>query len=296
MTALMSVLPVPLPELVIEPVLLTLVPERVIPLAIALLLSSVRLPVPPTPPVNVNKLEPLALLLVSVVPLPFTVRAPVTFNAEAALFSVRPVTLVPTPALMRVSPPVPELVIVPPLLTLVVESVRLSAVALLLLRTKLPVPVTPPDTVNVLPLVLVFVNVVPPEFTERAAVLMRSAPLFCVIPVTFEPTPPDIVMELPPAAVIVPPLLTEAVVKAMPPEPEASIVRLLLPVTPPLKVVKVPALFSSINVPLVAPAPSAIGLLYVPAAPTCSVAELLLLVELPNVTVVPDGKALLLEA
>src|SRR5207248_1660112 len=104
--------------LVIVPELLTLVVERVMPLAIALLLLRMRLPVPPTPPDNVNNEPPLALLFVRVVPPLFTVSAPLTVRAELALFSVMPVTFDPTAALIVVNPvPAPELVIVPALLT-----------------------------------------------------------------------------------------------------------------------------------------------------------------------------------
>ena len=75
MTALISVTPLPVPELVIVPMLLTLVVERVMPLAILLLLLSIRLPVPLTPPETVSSELPLALLFVRVVPPLFTVRA-----------------------------------------------------------------------------------------------------------------------------------------------------------------------------------------------------------------------------
>src|SRR6266446_5189063 len=124
MTALMRVEPLPVPELVIVPVLLTLAPERVMPLAIELLLLRTRLPVPVTPPVKVSSDEPLALLFVRMVPPLFTVRAPLIVNAEVALFSVMPVTFDPTATLIVSEPlPVPELMIVPLLLTLVVERV-----------------------------------------------------------------------------------------------------------------------------------------------------------------------------
>jgi len=146
---LMSVDPVPLPELVIVPLSLTLVPERVIPLPIELLLLRIRLPVPVTLPETVRSWVPLALLLVRVVPPLLTLTAPLTFKADVVLFSVMPVTLEPTAALIDVAPlPVPELVIVPVLLTLVVERVMPLAIELLLLRTRFPVPVTPPDSVR----------------------------------------------------------------------------------------------------------------------------------------------------
>src|SRR6266404_5784328 len=96
-TALMSVEPVPLPELVIVPVLLRVVPDTVIPLAVALLFLRVRLPVPVVPPDRVNSAVPL--LLVRVVPPMFTFRRPLIVSAELVLFSVMPVTFDPTAAL-----------------------------------------------------------------------------------------------------------------------------------------------------------------------------------------------------
>src|SRR5215470_14374228 len=83
--------------------------------------------------------------------------------------------------------PLPLLVIVPVLLTEVVDNVMPLAIALLLLSTRLPVPVTPPDTVSsALPLALLFVSVVPPLFTVSALVLIVSAEvvLFSVIAVS----------------------------------------------------------------------------------------------------------------
>ncbi len=77
------------------------------PLAIALLLFRVRLPVPFTPPETVRIEAPLALLLVRVVPEELTVRAVVLIvKAEAVLFSVTAVTLEPMPPLI-VTKPVP---------------------------------------------------------------------------------------------------------------------------------------------------------------------------------------------
>ena len=124
--------------------------EIVIPLAMLLLLLSTKLPVPVTPPETVNKLEPLALLFVNVVPLELTVIADVVIDkADVALFSIICVTFDPTPPLIKVTPdPVPLFVTVPALLSEAVEMVMPFAVVVLLLSTKLPVPVTPPDTVN----------------------------------------------------------------------------------------------------------------------------------------------------
>ena len=178
MTALMAVVPEPVPELVIVPVLLTLVVERVIPEAIALLLLSTRLPVPVTPPDTVSTALPLELLFVRVVPPLFTVRAVVLIvRAEVVLFSMICVTFAPTPPLIVTLPLfVPELVIVPVLLTDAVERVMPEAIALLFLRIKLPVPVTPPDTVSrELPLALLFVRVVPvTPFTVMAPLTVRA--------------------------------------------------------------------------------------------------------------------------
>ena len=114
MTELMRAEPVPLPELVIVPVLLTAAVVSATPLTSVLSLSSMRLPVPiPTPPVKVSALPPAVLL--SVVPAALAVRAALTVRAEVVLFWMMPVTLVPTPALMLVVPvPAlePELVMV----------------------------------------------------------------------------------------------------------------------------------------------------------------------------------------
>jgi len=239
MTMLMATEPLPVPEFVIVPVLFTLVVESVIPEAIVLLLLRIRFPEPVTPPETVRICAPLALLFVRVVPPVFTVNAVVVmFSGEVVLFSVMAVTFVPTPPLMRTAPAaVPELVIVPVLFKLVVEIVIPFAVALLLLRTRLPVPLMPPDTVNN-PVPAVFVNVVPLLFTVNALVLMvrPAVVLFWVMPVTFVPTPPVIVWVVVFALVLVmvPVLFTLAVVKlTMPVVPVPVIVTLPVPVTPP---------------------------------------------------------------
>ena len=127
---------------------------------------------------------------------PVKVLTPDRSNSEVALFSTTPVTLAPITALINVEPaPVPELVIVPALLTEVVESVRPEAIELLLFSTRLPVPIIPPETVSSeLPLALLFVSVVPELFTviKMVPIVNADAALFSVIPVTFEPTPPRI--------------------------------------------------------------------------------------------------------
>ena len=172
MIALIVEPPAPLPELVIVPVLLIDVPDKVMPAAVALLLLSTRLPVPLAPPDNVNNLVPL--LLVSVVPLELTVNAPLTVNAVVVLFSMIPVTLEPTPALIVVVPvPAPILVIVPILLSALVESVTVPVVALLLM-VRLLVPVTPP---------LKVVEMAAPEFPSVSVpvVVEASAIAFAIV-------------------------------------------------------------------------------------------------------------------
>ena len=91
------------------------------------------------------------------------------------LFWVTPVTFEPTPPLIKALPfPLPELVIVPVLLTEAEEIVIPLAVELLLLITRLPVPVMPPVTERfaVLPLWLL-TSVVPPLFTVIAPETVR---------------------------------------------------------------------------------------------------------------------------
>jgi hypothetical protein len=148
MTALIAVVPEPLPLLVTVPVLPTAVPETVIPFVIVLLLFRIRFPVPVVPPDNVNSEEPLALLLVSVVPPLLTVRAPLTVKAEVVLFSVTAVTFVPTAAvIVAVAVLLPALVIVPVLLTATVVKLVVPLVPVLLI-VMLPVPPTPPEKVR----------------------------------------------------------------------------------------------------------------------------------------------------
>lgn len=150
MTALISVSPAPAPELVIVPVLLTLVVEIVMPLVIELLLFRTKLPAPVIPPDMVSTLVPLGLLFVRVVPEPFIVMALVLIvSADAALFSMIAVTFEPTPPdMIFVAEPAPELVIVPVLLTLVVE--RVITPAAVEFNTRLPAPVMPPVKVRAL--------------------------------------------------------------------------------------------------------------------------------------------------
>ena len=146
--------------------------------------------------------------------LPTKVFAPERVRAEVELFCVTPVTLVPMTELIKTLPvPLPELVIVPVLLAELPEIVMPFAVALSLLMTRLPVPVMPPvtDRFAVLPLWLL-TSVVPPLLTVKAVVeiVKFDVELFCVIRLTFDPTPPlSVTFPAPlPELVIVPVLLT----------------------------------------------------------------------------------------
>ena len=147
------------------------------------------------------------------------------------------IVTVPVPALT------PELVMAPILLMLLVVSVTPAARALLLLMIRSPVPVTPLATVSADP-PAVLVSVVPPVFTLRAVVLIVSPEptLFCVMAVTLAPIPPEITLSpvLVPELVMVPVLLTLAVESVRTPAPLELIVRLPVPVMPPLKVSAVP--------------------------------------------------------
>ena len=139
---------------------------------------------------------------------------------------------------VTVPAPLPELVIVPALFTVV--SVIPAASPLLFASVRLPVPLTPtPLTVSAL-VPRVFVSVVPPELTTNpplkvsAEVVLPSVTL-----VTFAPTAPLIVV-VPaplPELMIVPWLLTPpAPDRVITPAPVELNTRLPMPVTPPLKV------------------------------------------------------------
>ena len=166
---------------------------------------------------------------------------PESIRLEVAEFSITPVTFVPMIAEIVLSPaPEPELVIVPMWLTEVVERVIPAASELLLFKIKLPVPVVPPETVKIfVPAVLV--RVVPPEATVSAVVLIVSAEVveFSFMLVTFAPIPPEIVVVpvLVPEFVIVPVMLTEAVDIVMVPVVLAFVVKLPVPVMPPLTMI-----------------------------------------------------------
>lgn len=215
-TALISTEPEPEPALVMVPVLFTDVPDTVIPLAIVLLLSSVKLPLPVTPPVMLK----LEVLLVSMIL--------VTWGPIAALISTEP-------------EPDPALVIVPVLVSAVDDKVIPLAVVPLLSKVKLPVPVTPPETVKAA--VLLLVSVVPEPLTITPPLMVKAVvELFSVTLVTFAPIPPLIVVvPLPaPRLVTAPVLLMLPVANVTVPLVAFSlIVKLLVPVTPPLKVVDI---------------------------------------------------------
>jgi len=145
---------------------------------------------------------------------------------------------VPITALIVVVPaPVPEFVIVPPLFRLVVEAV--IAPPPLALKIRLPVPVTPPESVTVPKPLLV--TVVPPLFTLSAPLITSAEEVWSsVIPVTFEPIA-ALIMVVPvplPPLVIVPTLFRLVVLKVIVPLVPLKINRLLVPVTPPVKVVE----------------------------------------------------------
>ena len=141
--------PAPAPELVIVPVLFTVVPESVMPLSVDPSFFKIKLPVPVTLPETVR----LPAWLVKVVPALLTVNPPVEMvSPEVVLFCVMPVTLEPTPPVMDTLPvPVPELVIVPVLFTAAVERVIAWVPPALIVRFAVPALVIPPERVNVFP-------------------------------------------------------------------------------------------------------------------------------------------------
>lgn len=208
-----------------------------------------------------------------------------------------PETLVPMMALI-VDPPLPdpELVIVPALLMDDPDNVIPAAVALLLLRTRLPMPLAPPDKVSSL-VPLLLVSVVPPEFADSAPLnVSAEVVLFSVKPVTLEPMLALIVVVPVPAPVlvIVPTLLIAAVERVMVPEVALLLmVKLLVPVTPPLKVVEIAVpVLPSVNMPVVVDA-SNMAFEYVsPVVPINNDALLLPPALLPSVMVpVPSALA-----
>ena len=139
--------------------------------------------------------EPVEVPLRMVRP-PVKVFAPDSLRVEVALSWTTPVTLVPMGALIKTLPvPLPELVIVPVLLTDAVEIVVPLAVEPSFLKIRLPVPVMPPVRVNV-PFWLV--SVVATLLTAKDEVMFPpTVELFCVMPVTFDPTPAPLIVKVP---------------------------------------------------------------------------------------------------
>jgi hypothetical protein len=254
-TALMATEPLPLPELVIVPILLTVVPEIVIPLLVELLFCRIRAPeVLATPPVRLKIAVPLAL--VRVVDVVFTVSCPLIVKADVVLFSMTCVTLAPTPpvAPIVVAPVLlPVLVTVPALLTAAVENVTASEL-LLFKIVKLLVPVTPPlkvraATVPLLPIVKVptlalvertigLAMVRPETLTKRLAALEPVVSPNVTVPVPLLPKAPATVPMAVPLLILNPPVkvlvwLSVAVpLKVLPPETPS--------VNPPVPVAQAP--------------------------------------------------------
>ena len=124
MAALIVTVPVPLPELVTVPILLTAVVITLMAPAVELLFWRIRFPeVLATPPERVSTCVPREFI--KVVPtVVLGVSAPLIVKAEVVLASVMDVTFAPIGALIVTPPlPVPELVIVPVILIAVVEKV-----------------------------------------------------------------------------------------------------------------------------------------------------------------------------
>lgn len=107
-------------------------------------------------------------------------------SAEFALFCTTPVTLVPITELMVVvleNPVVLELVMLPVLLTAVApDSVILPVLVAVALRSRLPLPVTPPPKVRVLAIVVRvrswLFSVTKPLKTLAALLVMVATPVF----------------------------------------------------------------------------------------------------------------------
>lgn len=176
---------------------------------------------------------------------------------EVVLFWMIPVTLEPRGAeiVTEFVPVLPLLVIVPMLLIDETERVMPPLKEPLLLSTRLPVPVMPPETVRSFDTVL-FVKVVPALLTVSALRLKEEVALLSVIPVTFDPTAALIVVvaEPLPLLVIVPTLLRAPVLtlKVVPEAPDPfTKIRFPVPVTPPESTtLPLPAPVSIVRVPL----------------------------------------------
>ena len=151
-----------------------------------------------------------------------------------------PVTFVPIAKPIVTEPePLPELVIVPVLLTDAVDSVMPLSRVLLLLRVRFPDPVMPPEWVKRAAPLLARVSPPAPSVVAPERVRLEVE-LFWLTPVTLVPMG-ALIDTLPvplPELVIVPVLLAEAVEIVMPlaVEPSFLRIRLPVPVMPPERV------------------------------------------------------------
>jgi len=137
MTALMVVVPLLVPELVTVPVLFSDTVETVKPPVLLALKTKLKAPV--IPPDKVNNPDPVEVKLFR---LAVRVMAVLMVRGDTPASEIA-VIFAPTVVLIVVSPePLPLLVIVPTLLTPVVEIVVVAVEALVIVR--LPVPVMPP--------------------------------------------------------------------------------------------------------------------------------------------------------
>ncbi len=166
----------------------------------------------------------------------------------------------------------------------------LPAVALLLLRTKFPVPLTPPVT-NSRRAPLASVSVVPPLFTvrKRLSIVSAELELFSRMAVTLAPMPLIMVVPVPaPTLVTVPELFINPSKVMLPDAAFSLIVKLLVPVTLPTNWAEPPvAKLPMVSVPTLALLVSTIGFTkFGPLVPTSSEAEAEP-VSLPSVTVPP---------
>ena len=260
---------------------------------VPLVKSNNKVPVSVTAPVPKEPVEP-ALPTCNVpevmVVVPY-VLAPANIRLEAP-FSVTFVMLEPMLVLISSLPPLPLLVRVPVLLMGDPDSVTLFGVALLFCKVKLPVPVAPPETVSkAAP--LLSIKVVPPAATSNAPLTVNGeVALLSVMPVTLPLAPEPtlllmvVVPVLVPVLVIVPALLMTPVEKVSVPAEVALLlmVKLLLPVTPPLKVGETAPVLPIVRVPVVVPRvmafakvselpPSKVAAVLPPVAPNVTPAE-----------------------
>lgn len=131
----------------------------------------------PEPPKALALVVPKTVPALIVNP-PVKVLTPDKVNCDVALFWMTPVTLVPMTELMVVVPlPAPELVIVPILLIETVERVVVLVFVVLIIT--LPVPVMPPDNVNVLAALIVklLFSVIAPLKVALTVLVILNVPL-----------------------------------------------------------------------------------------------------------------------